>query len=245
MLGWRRLCCWDTYKGHDFVHSQLVQRLTSGDLIANPRTTRCRPALDTASSCARCQWRYARWPEHGVADSRFDQPLPGLGRSDHHSQSVKGGGASSPVSNVSIPSWCHRNHPSTAPPALGRWTCRRPHVWVSVRLLGLPCLRVEVPAAVRPGPPRPTPPDVLVTRVGRSTLHQRHGRELLYASVAPSRFAAAISLPRTCVCVCVCVLSLAWQPLGLRPRAKLNRPEHNRSETTSAACGTPGRARNA
>ena len=90
--------------------------------------TRCRPALDTASSCARCQWRNARWPEHALADSRFDQPLPGLGRSVHHSQSVKGGGASSPVSNVSIPSWCHRNHPSTTPPALGRWTCRRPHV---------------------------------------------------------------------------------------------------------------------
>ena len=210
--------------------------------MANPHMLRCWPALLTAASWQRCQWRNARWPERAIADSRFNQPSPGLGRSVHHSQSVKGGGASSPVSNVSIPSWCHRNHPSTAPPALGRWTCRRPHVWVSVRLLGLPCLRVEVPAAVRP---RPTPPDVLVTRVGRSTLHQRHGRELLYASVAPSRFAAAISLPRTCMCVCVCVLSLAWQLLGLRPRAKLNRPEHNRSETTSTACGTPGRARNA
>ena len=62
--------------------------------------------------------------------------------------------------------------PSADGPVAGR-------MCVSVRLLGLSCLRVKVPAAVRPGPPGPTPPDVLATWVGRSTLHQRHGRELL------------------------------------------------------------------
>ena len=52
-------------------------------------------------------------------------------------------------------------------------------VCVSVRLLGLPCLGVQVPTAVLPGPPGPTPPDVLATWVGRSTLYRHHGRELL------------------------------------------------------------------
>ena len=108
------------YKDHYLVGSELVKRLVYAGVFANPHMLGCRPALQTASSWERCQRRNARWPEHALAESRFDQLLSGLGRIVHHSQSVKGGGASSPVSKMSIPSWCHRNHPSTAPPALGR-----------------------------------------------------------------------------------------------------------------------------
>lgn len=146
--------------------------------MVNPHMLRCWPALLTATSWQRCQWRNARWPEHALADSRFEQPPPGLGRSVHHSQSVKGGGASSPVSNVSIPSWCHRNHPSTTPPALGRWTCcRQGCFWMAA---GLSCLGVEVPGAILPSPPGPTPPDVLATWVRcSSALCGHNGRELL------------------------------------------------------------------
>ena len=123
---WASVVCgyWDTYEGQDLVGSELVERLVAGGIFANPRMTRCRPALDTASSWERCQRTKLRRPQHALGEPCFDQLLSGLRRSARHSRSVKGGGASNPVSNVSMPSWCHLNHPSTAPPALGRWTCR-------------------------------------------------------------------------------------------------------------------------
>ena len=64
--------------------------------------------------------------------------------------------------------------PSLHGPAGSREVDLSQAVCVSVRLLGLPCLGVQVPTAVLPGPPGPTPPDVLATWVGRSTLYRHH-----------------------------------------------------------------------
>jgi len=111
---------WDPREGQDLVGSELVQGLISDGLVANPRITRCRPAFDTASSWERCQRTRLRRPRHALGARCLDRLLSGLRRSARHSRSVKGGGASNPASNVSMPSWCHLNHPSTAPPALGR-----------------------------------------------------------------------------------------------------------------------------
>ena len=171
----------------------------SGGVLANPHMLRCWPALLTAASWQRCQWRNARWPERAIADSRFDQPSPGLGRSVHHSQSVKGGGASSPVSNVSIPSWCHRNHPSTTPPALGRWTCCKQ---------GCFGWRRDCPASVY----RYQEPYSQVHQDPRHQMYWQRGSGVAapgadtmdkscHASVVPSRWAGRMTRPRTRSCL--------------------------------------------
>ena len=196
---WASVVCgyWDTYEGQDLVGSELVERLVAGGIFANPRMTRCRPALDTASSWERCQRAKLRRPQHALGEPCFDQLLSGLRRSARHSRSVKGGGASNPVSNVSMPSWCHLNHPSTAPPALGRRTCR----WQCVFRFGSWDCRASV---YRYQPP--------CSQVHQDPRHQEYWRrgsgaapctdimdESCYASVAPSRPAAGVSLPHTCV----------------------------------------------
>ena len=195
---WASVVCgyWDTYEGQDLVGSELVERLVSGGIFANPRMTRCRPALDTASSWERCQRAKLRRPQHALGEPCFDQLLSGLRRSARHSRSVKGGGASNGgiecIDAVMVPPY----KPSLHGPAGSREVDLSLAVCVSVRLLGLPCLGVQVPTAVLPGPPGPTPPGVLATWVGRSTLYRHHGRELL--CLLPSRLR---DLPRESVCL--------------------------------------------
>ena len=184
---------WDTYEGQDLVGSELVERLVSGGIFANPRMTRCRPALDTASSWERCQRAKLRRPQHALGEPCFDQLLSGLRRSARHSRSVKGGGASNPVSNVSMPSWCHLNHPSTAPPALGRRTCR----WQCVFRFGSWDCRASVY--------RYQPPCSQVHQDPRHQTYWRRGRaqhlvptSWTRAAMLPSRLR---DLPRESVCL--------------------------------------------